>query len=86
MIHLLSTNDFHEMFSDGGPINTLGYADDTCLYIIGNDLPAMQREMQEALHKCERWAEGLSLRETLQQRGIKNLEVPFCNQYPIHKL
>ena len=40
----------------------IGYADDTTLYIVGDNLPEMQRLMQEAIDKSVQWAENLSLK------------------------
>merc|ERR1712029_37719 len=56
-----TTDTFHQMFDGTGLIQSLGYADDTTLYVVGENLPEMQKLMQEAIDKSVQWAANLSL-------------------------
>ena len=56
----MAFDDMLSLFSVGKLI-CVGYADDGCLLITGKNLPLMYKLINEALEKCQRWAESYRL-------------------------
>ena len=46
---------------DDDVVHCSGYADDTVLYVIGRDLPAMKQKLQNSIDAAVLWGEGAGL-------------------------
>ena len=47
---------------DEDVVHCSGYADDTVLYVVGRDLPAMKQKLQNSIDAAVLWGEGAGLR------------------------
>ena len=61
-----------------GKIYTSGFADDTCFYVCGKDLTAMQQQMQAVMDLAVQWA----AEDTLK---FSNSKIRKSSEYILYK-